>query len=398
MNYVVDASADEPIMLLSQHIGLDTDNVMGVDSSLFQESLLQLDAMGKKSIKIYINSPGGDVDGGMAIYHAILQTKTKVDTYCVFMACSIAAVIFEAGRTRYMADYSLLMFHSPRRKGTDGTDTADPVVDKFRASMVTAIAQRSKQPEEAIDKMLNKDTWIDATTAVATGLADEVQASADYNKKRATVAERSNYIALFSKGDKILNSLITQPQNSMKKITAHFKLNPEANEDAVLECIQAVEKETIEAKAKLKMKADSVDDDTLEMKKKLEAAEKKCADMEAKLKGFEEAAKVKADADEKDKLEAATKKSKDMVAAHDKAGRIKYTAESKDKVIAFYEKQAIVSFDETDAILREMAINKQSTAIPGAGENKDGFDPSKAGSAQAKMLAIQMRQKGEKLV
>lgn len=394
MDYVIDPTADEPIMVINQHIGEDEDGVMGVNSSLFCQSLLQLDAMGKKAIKVYINSPGGDVDGGMGIYHAILQTKAKVDTYNVFMACSIAAVIFEAGRTRYMADYALLMFHSPRRKDGSDTGKVDPVVELFRASTVKAIAARSGQPEELVDKMLNKDTWIDADTAIKTGFADEIQESADYNKKRitvpkATAAERSNYVALFNKGDKILNSIIKKPLN-MSKITAALDLQDEAAESSIVASISALKKENIEMKAKIK--AD--DDDMEDMKAKLTAAEKVCADLKTKMKASDDAAaKMKAETEEAD-LKAKDEKAEALVATHDRAGRIKYTAESKEKVLAFYKKQAIEAYDDTKEILEAMTINKQATQMPHITTLSE-VDMKHAGSAAARMIEIQARTKAK---
>lgn len=393
MDYVVDPSADEPIMLLSQHIGLDEEGNMGVDSSLFQQSLLQLDAMGKKRIKIYINSGGGDVDGGMAICHAILQTKTKVDTYCVFMACSIAAVIFECGAVRYMSDYSLLMFHSPYRKG-DQEGAPDPVVTLFRQSYAKAVAERSGQDIAMIDKMLDKDTWMDAETAVKTGFADKIQDTADYNNKRITVqkttaAERSNPALLYKKGSQILASIFTQ-KNNMKKIAAVLNLQDEASEDAIVKGITALVKEN----ATIKAKADMDDDDMEAMKKKLAKAEKDCDDMKAKIKGMEDAeAKVKAESDAEG-LKVKEEKAKALVASHDKAGRIKYTTETKAKVIAFFEKQATEDYEGTEEVLNGMTINKTSIKIPDLEKTLQGEAGTKiAASAAYKMHEIAAKHK-----
>ena len=65
--YCVDLSADEPIMLINKHIGFDEKDGPGIDGSLFQEELLRIDAMGKKRIQIWINSPGGKVMDGYNI-------------------------------------------------------------------------------------------------------------------------------------------------------------------------------------------------------------------------------------------------------------------------------------------------------------------------------------------
>ena len=107
--YTIDAESDEPIMLINKHIGYDESDGMGIDGAEFERELMTLDTMKKKRIQVWINSPGGMVLDGWSIYNSILKTKTKVDTYCVGIAASIAGVIFQAGRERNMADYGILM-------------------------------------------------------------------------------------------------------------------------------------------------------------------------------------------------------------------------------------------------------------------------------------------------
>src|SRR5690348_5015887 len=99
--YTVDPDAERPVMLINTHIGFDEAEGFGVMGDAFQRELLQLDALcienNKGPIQVWINSPGGIVTDGMSIYSAILKSTTKVDTYCVGMAASIAGVIFQAG-------------------------------------------------------------------------------------------------------------------------------------------------------------------------------------------------------------------------------------------------------------------------------------------------------------
>jgi ATP-dependent protease ClpP protease subunit len=193
--YVVDASAAEPIMLLNGDIN------NGVQ---FQSELLHLDTLGKKSIKVYINSPGGEVAGGMLIYNSILKSKTKVDTYNCGVCASIAAVIFQAGRFRYMADYSVLMFHAPYYP--DG-EKSDPYLDATK-SAIAVMVKRSGVSTEAVEKLLNNgDTFLTALEAQAAGLCDYIELSADYNAKH---------------GNTILNSLLEGKHAANKYLTHAF--------------------------------------------------------------------------------------------------------------------------------------------------------------------------------
>ena len=139
--YTVDVASDEPIMLINTHIGDDPVDGMGIDGSIFQAELLALDQMGKKSIQVWINSVGGVVMDGYNICNAILKSQTRVDTYCVGMAASIAAVIFQTGRKRYMADYGILMYHEPYTENSTIQD--NPLLSNMNDSLATIVSNRS---------------------------------------------------------------------------------------------------------------------------------------------------------------------------------------------------------------------------------------------------------------
>ena len=117
---------------------------------------------------------------GYKIFNAILKSKTKVDTYNVGIAASIAAVIFQAGRKRVMADYSLLMYHNPY--GGDDTE-----LKKMRESLAIMIAERTSNSKEAVLKMMDKTTWIGAAEALSIGFCDEIEYSSEANVKHGNV-------------------------------------------------------------------------------------------------------------------------------------------------------------------------------------------------------------------
>src|ERR1035437_2216615 len=113
MNYCINPESDEPIFLIDCQIGKDDENpeTPYCDGQAFVRELLYMDGEGKKKIWVWINSPGGNVVDGGAIYGAILKTKTPINTFCYYEAASIAGVIFQAGKKRVMLETAKLMYH-----------------------------------------------------------------------------------------------------------------------------------------------------------------------------------------------------------------------------------------------------------------------------------------------
>lgn len=184
--YTVDPSAPEPIMLISGDIGEG-----GIEGAQFQAELLTLDNMGKDRIQVYIHSPGGEVAAGMIIYNAILKSRTKVDTYNTGIAASIAAVIFQAGRYRYMADYSILMFHAAYYPGSSKTD---PYLDAMK-NAIEVMVKRAGLSTQAVYKLLNNgDTFLTAVEAKEARLCDYIELSADQNAKHGNSVVKSSLI------------------------------------------------------------------------------------------------------------------------------------------------------------------------------------------------------------
>jgi ATP-dependent Clp endopeptidase proteolytic subunit ClpP len=246
--YVVDASADEPIMLLNKHVGFDTDDGMGIDGAEFQSELLRLDTMGKKRIQIWINSPGGVIVDGFAIYNAILKTKTKVDTYNVGIAASIAAVIFQAGRKRLMADYAILMYHNAL-----GGDESQLGI--FNAA-ITSMIQRSGMSREQIVKMMSAETFLNANEALKEGLVDEIEASVNFNRK--AFSSQNTVKEIQAVCNTALKSKIKK-NSRMKKVFNTLNLIEDANEESVLAAITAIENRATLAEAQNKADKAAID-------------------------------------------------------------------------------------------------------------------------------------------
>ena len=138
----------------------------------------ELKAAGKvKHLDVYINSPGGSVFDGSAIYSQLKRHAAKKTVYIEGLAASIASVIAMAGDDIVMPDNALMMIH--RASGGVFGDAGDlrktaEVLEKVESSMITAYqAKTGRTPEELADMMAD-ETWMTAQEAVALGFADRV--------------------------------------------------------------------------------------------------------------------------------------------------------------------------------------------------------------------------------
>lgn len=356
MIYCIDPLVDEPIMLINKHIGYDTEDGMGIDGAIFQQELLQLDLLGKKRIQVWINSPGGLVSDGYSIYSAILKTKTPVDTFALGTVASIAAVIFQAGRRRIMADYAWLMYHNPF--GGDNKELLSTMKD----SLIKMIESRSGMTAEAVEAMMKRTSFITASEALELKLCDKVEASMDDNTKY--LKKISNNTEFYKECNLVLNSIIN-PKNvntMFPKVTMRLKLNDAATEDNIVAAIDAIENRAKEAErmaldasteAQNKAKADA---DELD---KLKAKLKKAEDAAAAAKADYENCKNALDAMEQDKKAAEEKaeedKIKNMVEGFAKVGRIKNEA---TVILEWTNTSKVLGAEKVKNMIEALPINK----------------------------------------
>lgn len=147
-------------------------------------------------VNVHINSYGGEVAEGLAIYNTLKNYPAKVKTYCDGFACSIASVIFMAGDERIMNEASLLMIHNAwmytagnaeqLRKDADDLDVIS------QASMA-AYMSRVSITEDELKEMLDAETWLLPGEALEKGFATSIVAEGKTNKAAASARK-----ALFS--------------------------------------------------------------------------------------------------------------------------------------------------------------------------------------------------------
>lgn len=143
----------------------------------FRDALKSLSNV--KTINLHINSPGGSVFEGIAIYNMLKQSKATVNTYVDGLAASIASVIAMSGDTIFMPQNSMLMIHNPwtmtMGNAKELRKQADDLDAVAKSSISTYLAKAgNKLDEDELKEMLDNETWLTAQEAVNYGLADEV--------------------------------------------------------------------------------------------------------------------------------------------------------------------------------------------------------------------------------
>lgn len=157
-----------------------------------------------KEINVYINSYGGEVAEGLAIYNALKRKSksVKVTTYCDGFACSIASVIFMAGTERKMSSASLLMIHNAWTVGQGNAaelrKLADDM-DTITSASVEAYKSVATIPEEDIQKLMDAESWITPKDAVEYGFATEIVDEKTANPSQSVKEKLFNAISAKSK-------------------------------------------------------------------------------------------------------------------------------------------------------------------------------------------------------
>jgi ATP-dependent Clp protease protease subunit len=166
--------------LLNDRIVMLSEEVNDTTASLIVAQLLYLEAQDPdKEIQFYINSPGGSVSAGMAIFDTMNYIKCDVATICIGMAASMGAFLLAAGAKgkRMALPNAEIMIHQPSA-GTKGKVT-DMEIDiehflRIKERINRILAEKTGQPVETIKQDTERDHWITAQEAKEYGLIDQV--------------------------------------------------------------------------------------------------------------------------------------------------------------------------------------------------------------------------------
>ena len=166
--------------LLKDRIIFLSDEVNDVTASLVVAQLLFLDSEDPdKDINLYINSPGGSVTAGMAIYDTMQYTKADVSTICVGMAASMGAFLLSSGAKgkRFALPNSEIMIHQPlggaKGQATDIQIQAEQIL-KIKEKLTRILSERTGQPIEKVKEDCERDHYMSAQEAKDYGLVDAI--------------------------------------------------------------------------------------------------------------------------------------------------------------------------------------------------------------------------------
>ena len=143
--------------------------------------LLFLDADGPgKTVQLYINSPGGSVQSGFAIYDTMRYLRSPVATTCIGMAASMACFLLAGGQKgmRRSLPHARIMMHQPSQSGGGGSATDIEIQARevlyLRGKMFELLARHTGQPLERIEREFDRDRYMSAAEAQRYGMIDEV--------------------------------------------------------------------------------------------------------------------------------------------------------------------------------------------------------------------------------
>lgn len=176
--------------LLKDRIIFLSEEVTDVTASLVVAQLLFLEAEDPdKDIMFYINSPGGSINAGMAIYDTMNYIKPDVSTICVGLAASMGSFLLAGGAKgkRFALPNAEIMIHQPlygfKGQASDIKIHADRIL-KTKSSMNQYLSQFTGKPLEIIEKDTDRDNFMSAEEAVVYGLIDKVLVSREEKEMR----------------------------------------------------------------------------------------------------------------------------------------------------------------------------------------------------------------------
>ena len=166
--------------LLEDRIIFLSDEINDATANLIIAQLIYLEGKDPdKDIMMYINSPGGSVVSGMAIYDTMNYIKCDVSTICVGLAASMAAVLLASGAKgkRFALPNSEIMIHQPlggaQGQASDIAIHAEHIL-KTKKKLNKILSEKSGQPIETIEKDTDRDNFMSATEALKYGLIDKI--------------------------------------------------------------------------------------------------------------------------------------------------------------------------------------------------------------------------------
>ena len=170
-------------LLLTYRIIFLTGEVNDINANIVIGELLYLDKENNKDIYLYINSPGGSVSAGLAIYDTIKYIKSNVITIGVGLCASMGAFLLSSGDKRYALENTEIMIHEPlggvEGKASNIKIQSDRII-KTKALINKILAKNTKQSIKKIEKDTENDYYMNSIEAKKYGLIDDIIKKEDY--------------------------------------------------------------------------------------------------------------------------------------------------------------------------------------------------------------------------
>lgn len=181
-----------------------------------------LRAIGERDVTVYINSPGGDMFEGIAIYNRLKEHSHKVTTKVLGMAASAASIIYLAGSDRQVASSAFLMIHNCWTFLAGNRHYLRDVADdmqEFDAAMADLYAETSGQGVDDIAELMDDETFIRGKRAVELGLATGVLSSTEITERETDESTQSNAL----KAMDVALAKAGMPRSERRELLANFK-------------------------------------------------------------------------------------------------------------------------------------------------------------------------------
>ena len=165
--------------LLKDRIIILSGEIDDSSSNIVVAELLYLDSVNQNDISIYINSPGGSVTAGMAIYDTMNFIKSDVSTICVGMAASMGAFLLSSGQVgkRFALENSEIMIHQPlggvQGQATEIKIAAERIL-KLKDKLNRILAKNTKKSLEQVEKDTERDYYLSSKEALDYGIIDKI--------------------------------------------------------------------------------------------------------------------------------------------------------------------------------------------------------------------------------
>jgi ATP-dependent Clp endopeptidase proteolytic subunit ClpP len=269
--YAIQQTADgEAEIAIYDEIGFG-----GVSAKTF---LAELKKLSGQRVHLRINSVGGSVVEGAAIYNALRRHKGGLVVHIDALAASMASVIAMAGDETLIADNALVMIHNPWGMTMGDADElrkeAD-ILDKLKATLVNAYVRKTGMEAEQVAQMMDDETWLDATEAVALGFADAIEDGIEAAASITPEAARARF-------DTFQNSMARKTTKTIKAeeaAPAEVVAEPIVEAPVADEAVDTSSEDTMNAELQAKVDALQAD---LDAKNSAEAAQAQASEDIAK--------------------------------------------------------------------------------------------------------------------